>query len=174
MTDPNSNNSSDAKWIGPSYDRARCSGNNIHSYNNRDHRFPLTDDEKRLVNQGRLELFNKKQSFPLITSLKDNSLLLSQNLFISDKWNIDELIKLKERLNDTRNRLNEKDIKVWKQLTFKTNMTGRVVWPLRSQNRIEMCTNAWIKMAEIFSKYENLIPRGKYSLSVRNESGMMA
>ena len=37
-------------------------------------------------------------------------------------------------------------------------MTGRVVWSLRDRNDIEMCTNAWIKMAEIFAKYKNLIP----------------
>ncbi|CAF4725440.1 unnamed protein product, partial [Rotaria sp. Silwood2] len=72
----------------------------------------------------------------------------------------------------TRNRLNEKDIKVWKQHTSKTNMTGRIVWSLRDQNRIEMCTNAWIKMAEIFSKYENLIPRGKHCLIVQTGKSM--
>ncbi|CAF4062612.1 unnamed protein product [Adineta steineri] len=133
--------------------------NNNNSYNNRNWRNSLNDDEYRLVNQGKDDLFNKKKTFSPITSLKDHSLLLQENLFVADKWNIEELLQLKEKLNNTRNRLNEKDIKVWKQHTQKTNMTGRIVWPLREKNHIEMCTNAWIKMAEIFSKYENLIPK---------------
>ncbi|CAF4181783.1 unnamed protein product, partial [Adineta steineri] len=133
--------------------------NNNNSYNNRNWRTSLNDDESRLVNQGKDDLFNKKKTFSPITSLKDHSLLLQENLFVADKWNIEELLQLKEKLNNTRNRLNEKDIKVWKQHTQKTNMTGRIVWPLREKNHIEMCTNAWIKMAEIFSKYENLIPK---------------
>jgi hypothetical protein len=118
----------------------------------------LKDSEYRLVSQGRDELFDKKKIFPSVTYLKDKSLLLSKNLFTSDRWNVNELMQLKQKLNDTRNRLNEKDIKIWKQLTKKTNMTERVVWSLRDRNDIEMFTNAWIKMAEIFSKYKNLIP----------------
>ncbi len=141
--------------------------NNTHpyqrnQYNNRGRNISLTDEEAQLVNQGRDDLFNKKKNLPIVTSLKDNSLLLSENLFTTDRWEINELMELKQKLNDTRNKLNEKDIKVWKLHTFKTNMTGRIVWPLREKNRIEMCTNAWIKMAEMFSKYENLIPKGKY------------
>ncbi|CAF1343216.1 unnamed protein product [Adineta steineri] len=133
--------------------------NNNNSYNNRNWRNSLNADESRLVNQGKDDLFDKKKTFSPITSLKDHSLLLKENLFITDKWDIEELLQLKKKLNNTRNRLNEKDIKVWKQHTQKTNMTGRIVWPLREKNHIEMCTNAWIKMAEIFSKYENLIPK---------------
>ena len=121
----------------------------------------LKENESRLVNQGRDELFDKNKIFPKVEPLKEKSLLLSQNLFVADKWNIARLLELKDQLNNTRNRLNEKDIKVWKQHTGKTNMTGRIVWPLREQNRIEMCTNAWIKMAEIFSKYPKLITSGK-------------
>jgi hypothetical protein len=121
----------------------------------------LNDDEYRLVHQGRKELFDKKKNFSSIPSLKDKSLLLSENLFTSDRWEINELMQLKQKLNNIRNCLNEKDISVWKQHTTKTNMTGRIVWSLRDRNNIEMCTNAWIKMAEIFSKYENLIPNGK-------------
>jgi len=167
-----SNNSHVCNWQDPDSVRSRYSkiDNNSYQrsqYNNRGGNSSLTDDENRLVNQGRDELFNKKKKFSLVTSLEDKSLLLSENLFTTDRWQINELIELKKKLNDTRNRLNEKDIKVWKQHTSKTNMTGRVVWSLRDHNDIEMCTNAWIKMAEIFSKYENLIPRGKYYLEVR-------
>jgi len=172
MSYQNSNNSRRGNWQYHNGDRPRYSRNDNNSYqssqyNNHGGNSSLTDDENRLVNQGRDELFNKKKIFPLVTSLKDKSLLLSENLFTTDRWEINELIELKKKLNDTRNRLNEKDIKVWKQHTSKTIMTGQIVWPLRRDNDIEMCTNAWIKMAEIFSKYENLIPRGKYYLEVR-------
>jgi hypothetical protein len=121
----------------------------------------LKADEFRLVNQGRDELFDKNKTLPKIVPLKNRSLLLAENLFITDRWEIARLLELKGQLNNTRNRLNEKDIKVWKQHTGKTNMTGCIVWSLRQQNRIEMCTNAWIKMAEIFSKYPKLITSGE-------------
>ena len=120
----------------------------------------LTDEESRLVKQGKEDLFDKRKDFPLVTSLKENSLLSHENLFKADRWTIEKLIAMKAELTNTRNRLNEKDIKVWKEHTYKTNMTGRIVWPLRNQNRIEMCTNAWLKMAEIHSKFKNLIPEG--------------
>ncbi|CAF1482607.1 unnamed protein product, partial [Adineta ricciae] len=140
------------------YNRGQRGRNNNYSNNNQ-RPVDLNEEEFRLVNQGRDELFEKKKTFSIITSLKNCSLLLRENLFQGDRWEIEELMQLKRRLNDTRNRLNEKDIKVWKQHTGKTNMTGKIVWSLRDQNRIEMCTNAWIKMAEIFSQYRTLIPR---------------
>ena len=121
----------------------------------------LTDDEYRLVNQGRQDLFHKEKKFPRVSSLKDNSLLLAENIFVVDRWSIDELVEQKKRLDATRNRLDEKDIKVRRQHMRKTNMTGQIVWSLRGQNQIEMCTNAWIKLAEIFSRYEQLMPTGK-------------
>jgi hypothetical protein len=164
----NSNDSHGGKWHDRSDNQCRYSRDINNSYrhfqSNRGDISLLKDDEYRLVHQGRNELFDKKKNFPTVPYLKDKSLLLSENLFTSDRWEINELMQLKQKLNNTRNRLNEKDIKVWKQHTSKTNMTGRVVWSLRDQNNIEMCTNAWIKMAEIFSKYNNLIPNGKYIL----------
>lgn len=123
----------------------------------------MTEVDFELVIRGRDELFDKKKTFPGIEPLKNDSVLsFSQNLFKQDRWEIPELSKWKRELNATRNLLNEKDIKVWKQHTSKTNMTGRIVWSLRGKNKIEMCTNAWIKMAEIFSKYPMLIPPSKF------------
>lgn len=122
----------------------------------------LTEKESQLVYQGTDELFNKHRTFssPYLPP-NTKSLLSTENLFQAEKWKIDRLMHFKEKLNDTRNRLNEKDIKVWKEHTRKTNMTGRVVWDLRGRNSIEMCTNAWIKMAEIICKYPDLIPPGR-------------
>ena len=145
----------------PEGDRPIYARNNNQSFQ-QNRRINLTEDEARLVYQGQDELFDKNKIFPKVEPPKDRSVLFAGNLFTADRWTIARLIELKEQLNNTRNRLNEKDIKVWKQHTGKTNMTGRIVWPLREQNRIEMCTNAWIKMAEIFSKYTKLIPSGKY------------
>ncbi|CAF1350277.1 unnamed protein product [Rotaria sordida] len=160
MSSNNSDQSHRGNWRGHGGDRSRYSRNDNDSFQtyNRDRHPKLTNEEYRLVNQGRDELFDKKKTFPRVNPPANISLLSSENLFATDRWDIDQLIELKTKLNDTRNQLNEKDIKVWKQHTGKTNMTGRVVWSLRNQNQIEMCTNAWIKMAEIFSKYKSLIP----------------
>lgn len=139
-------------------------GNDHSNYrrdNNYSHqRWSLTDEEHRLVYRGKDELFDKQKSFSPLPALEQKNTFSAENLFVADRWEMKELLDLKQKLNETRNRLNEKDIKVWKELTRKTNMTGAVVWGLRKQNGIEMCTNAWIKMAEIFAKYENLIPKG--------------
>jgi hypothetical protein len=172
MSDQHSNNSYPGKWSNRGGNRFHYSKNDNNQYqrsqyNIRDDNALLTNDEYRLVNQGKNELFHKKKIFSPVTSLNDKSLLLSENLFTTDRWEINKLIQFKQKLNNTRNRLDKKDIKVWKQHTQKTNMTGRIVWSLRDRNDIEMCTNAWIKMAEIFSIYENLIPRGKYGLEMR-------
>lgn len=130
--------------------------NNPHSNPN------LTEKESQLVYQGRDELFDKHKTFSSLNMPPNTKFLLSiENLFQAEKWKIDRLMHFKEKLNDTRNRLNQKDIKVWKEHTRKTNMTGRVIWGLRGRNSIEMCTNAWIKMAEIICKYPALIPRGR-------------
>lgn len=162
MSYHSSNNTRRGHWRDRSGDRSY--DERVYSFgrrsqgNNRYQAPTLTEEEHKLVYQGQDELFHKKKSFSSIPHLKDKTLLLSQNLFNTDRWEINELMVLKKRLNDTRDRLNEKDIQVWKQHTSKTNMTGRVVWSLRDRNDIEMCTNAWIKMAEIFAKYKNLIP----------------
>lgn len=138
-----------------SYDRYSYRNDSHHNQN-------LTEKESRLVYQGRDELFDKQKTFSSLNIPPNTKSLLSiENLFQAEKWKIDRLMHFKQKLNDTRNRLNEKDIKVWKQHTQKTNMTGRVVWGLRGRNSIEMCTNAWIKMAEIICKYPDLIPRGR-------------
>ena len=74
--------------------------------NNRNQLPTLTEEERKLVYQGQEELFDKKKSFSLIPHLKDKSLLLSENLFNTDRWEISQLMVLKKRLNDTRDRLN--------------------------------------------------------------------
>lgn len=141
----------------------RRNNNNSHQYSRYDNRgnnnWSLTNEEKTLVYQAKDELFNKQKIFSTLPAL-ENKMLLIENLFVADRWELKELMVLKAELNETRNRLNEKDIAVWKEHTRKTNMTGSVVWGLRKQNGIEMCTNVWIKMAEIFAKYKSLIPQG--------------
>ena len=163
MSHHNPNNFRRGRWQDQSNDRSGHERNYAYGRrcqaNNRDRMSSLSDEESKLLYQGQEELFDKKKKFSTIAHLNDKSLLLLENLFTADRWEASKLMELKQKLNDTRNRLNEKDIKVWKQHTSKTNMTGRVVWSLRDRNDIEMCTNAWIKMAELFSKYKNLIPR---------------
>jgi len=137
---------------------SKYNNRNFNRQNDRSN-WSLTNEEKPLVYQLKDELFHKQKTFSSIPA-SDRRILPSKQLFTESRWEIKELMDLKAKINETRNRLNEKDIKIWKEHTRKTNMTGSVVWGLRKQNEIEMCTNAWIKMAEIFSKYEHLIPKG--------------
>lgn len=134
--------------------------------NNSDAR--LKEEEVALINQGRNDLFDKKKDLPKLNPLENQSMLKKENLFVTSRWEIPEFIELKNKLNATRNQLNEKDIKIWKEHTRKTNMTGRVVYSIRDKNQIEMCTNAWIKMAEIFCKYRSLIPSREYNENFSN------
>jgi hypothetical protein len=131
------------------------------SHPRQDHLGRLNECDARLAQQGRQDLFDKQKCLPKIEPSSDISMRFKRNLFTSDRWHLMDLIHLKNKLNDTRNRLNEKDIQIWKQHTRRTNMTGNIVRSLRRENHIEMCTNAWIKMAEIFSKYHRLIPSGE-------------
>ncbi|CAF0933640.1 unnamed protein product [Didymodactylos carnosus] len=119
----------------------------------------LTDKEEETINRNFGDLFKKDYHFPLLTE-KDKApvnVKITEKLFTTERWKIPELMALKESINTTRNRLNEKDIKVWHEHTRKTNMTGQVAFTLRKRFNIEMCTNAWIKMTELLVRYR-LIP----------------
>ncbi|RUS31875.1 FtsJ-like methyltransferase-domain-containing protein [Jimgerdemannia flammicorona] len=111
---------------------------------------PLNDAEREALYRGHNVLFKKHYDFSLVKPVSN----LTDLLFATPKWTLDRMQTMKRDLNNTRNRLNEKDIEMWHKHTRQTNFTGRVVATLRNKMDIEMCTNAWIKMAELHSHYE--------------------
>ncbi|RUS19349.1 FtsJ-like methyltransferase-domain-containing protein [Endogone sp. FLAS-F59071] len=113
---------------------------------------PLNETEHEALYRGYDTLFKKHRPFTRVEPT-DESLIIN-DLFTTPRWSLERMQALKTKLNDTRNRLNEKDIEKWHQHTRQTNFTGRVVATLRNKMDVEMCTNAWIKMAELHSHYE--------------------
>ncbi|RUP49154.1 FtsJ-like methyltransferase-domain-containing protein [Jimgerdemannia flammicorona] len=122
--------------------------------NNRSNQYreppPLNDTEREVLYRGHDLLFKKHYNFSPVKRVNN----LIDQLFTTPKWALDRMQTMKKDLNDTRNRLNEKDIEMWHKHTSQTNFTKRVVATLRSKMDIEMCTNAWVKMAELHSHYE--------------------
>lgn len=72
-------------------------------------------------------------------------------------FNLEEMMIMKDKLNQTKSLLNDLDIVQWHQHTRRVNKTGSVVKHLRQDIQVEMCTQAWAKFYEIVSTY-NLIP----------------
>lgn len=71
-----------------------------------------------------------------------------------DKWNIDDLMKLKLDLNSLKDRLSDKDIVRWHKHTTYMNIAGDVINELRQYIRPELCTQAWCKFYEIVSTFD--------------------
>jgi cap2 methyltransferase len=69
------------------------------------------------------------------------------------------LAKAKGALNQVKDRLDSKDIKIWGQLTWETNPMGEVVRTVRRDLAPEMMTTAWAKMWEMLVAYgDELVP----------------
>ncbi|KAL3871621.1 hypothetical protein ACJMK2_039608 [Sinanodonta woodiana] len=64
-----------------------------------------------------------------------------------------EFIKMKDELNDVKNKLNDKDIMTWHRHTCDVNIAGNIVNSIAQQFRPELCTQAWCKFYEIVSNY---------------------
>lgn len=112
----------------------------------------LNETESEALYRGYDTLFKKHRPFTRVERTDES--LITKHLFTTPRWSLERMQALKTKLNDTRNRLNEKDIEKWHQHTRQTNFTGRVVVTLRNKMDVEMCTNAWIKMAELHSHYK--------------------
>lgn len=90
---------------------------------------------------------------------------------------IDQLQLVKTRLNNTRSKLDNIDIKEWKQHTSKTIVTKDVVKAIRNQweqhdntdveGSPEMVTNAWCKMFEILRACQFFNPKDFRTREVR-------
>ncbi|XP_030621852.1 cap-specific mRNA (nucleoside-2'-O-)-methyltransferase 2 [Chanos chanos] len=66
---------------------------------------------------------------------------------------------LKHSLNEVKNQLSDKDLKVWHQHTCSTNRAGTITAHLRSHVNAELCTQAWAKFYEILGSFP-LLPDG--------------
>ncbi|XP_067131794.1 cap-specific mRNA (nucleoside-2'-O-)-methyltransferase 2-like isoform X1 [Centruroides vittatus] len=99
------------------------------------------------------DLFNKKFTF----NIKSSSLPNVNELFKSERWEIEELMVMKDELNQVKSKLDDKDIIEWKKHTNYTNKAGRVKYKVRMEIGPELLTQAWLKFVEIASTY-TIIP----------------
>ena len=63
---------------------------------------------------------------------------------------------MKDKLNATKNLLNDKDIQVWHTHTSKTNHAGMIFHKVKTEINPELLTQAWLKFYECLSQY-NLV-----------------
>lgn len=94
--------------------------------------------------------FSKKFEFK---SLVKQNLLCSQP-FENLPWEVEELQRLKESLNATKNLLNDKDIQVWHVHTAKTNHAGAIFQKVKKEINPELLTQAWLKFYECLCEYD--------------------
>lgn len=92
-------------------------------------------------------LFNK--SFTYDKPSEDAWILPKIFTSVSESWNIDSLVSMKDHLNDVKNKLSVYEIQQWHQHTGLTHRAGLVVSHVRKQIRPELCTQAWCKFFEI-------------------------
>ena len=69
-------------------------------------------------------------------------------------WQVEELQRLKESLNATKNLLNDKDIQVWHVHTAKTNHAGAIFQKVKKEINPELLTQAWLKFYECLCEYD--------------------
>lgn len=107
-------------------------------------------------------LFEKKFEFRtnvdfVLPNLKD--------LFTAEQWKVEKFIKLKKELIETKNLLNDKEIKQWRRHTTYTNRAGFVLNTVRCEIGPELLTQAWLKFYEILSSYSLVPSNVEYFLS---------
>ncbi|XP_053304402.1 cap-specific mRNA (nucleoside-2'-O-)-methyltransferase 2 [Spea bombifrons] len=81
----------------------------------------------------------------------------SGEAFISAHEEFQELLALKDSLNQVKNLLSDKRLDEWHQHTSFTNKAGKVVSEVRRSANAELCTQAWCKFHEILGTY-SLLP----------------
>ena len=101
------------------------------------------------------ELFSKKFSFK--DEHEEWGLPPAHSMFKEGLFAVKRLLKLKEQLNATKERLNDKEMISWHRHTFFTNRSGIVVSAVRRDFNPEMCTQGWVKLHEILLQYGALV-----------------
>ena len=101
------------------------------------------------------ELFSKKFRF---RDEQEEWTLPAADLMYKDKlFSVKRLLKLKEQLNETKAKLNDKEMISWHRHTHFTNRAGIVVPAVRRDFNPEMCTQGWAKFHEILLQYGTLV-----------------
>lgn len=102
------------------------------------------------------ELFGKKFRF------KDEhdqwSLPAADTMFQEEPFEVKRLLKLKEQLNSTKAKLDDKEMISWHKHTYFTNRAGMIISAVRRDYNPEMCTQGWVKFHEILLQYASLVP----------------
>ena len=101
------------------------------------------------------ELFSKKFTFK--DEYEEWSLPSAEAMFQDVPFAVRRLLKLKEQLNSTKERLNDKEMISWHRHTFFTNRSGIVVPAARRDFNPEMCTQGWVKFHEILLQFGSLV-----------------
>ena len=97
-------------------------------------------------------LFNKKivlKSSEEVWALPDSSTMFQEPPFI-----LEDMISLKDELNQKKSLLNDMDIVQWHLHTRRAHKAGLVVKHLRENFHAEMCTQAWAKFHEILNSFD--------------------
>ena len=78
--------------------------------------------------------------------------------FKSELFEVPRLLEVKRQLNETKSKLNTKELLSWHKHTNFTNRAGLVIGALRRDFSPELCTQAWAKLHEMLWKYKNIVP----------------
>lgn len=103
-------------------------------------------------------LFNKKfilkSSEEIWAQLPDVDGMFQEPPFV-----LEDMISMKDELNQKKSLLNDMDIVEWHSHTRRAHKAGLVVKHLREKLHVEMCTQAWAKFHEILYSFD-LVPDG--------------
>ena len=103
------------------------------------------------------ELFRKKFSFH--DECDEWTLPAAETMFAEEPFEVPKLLNLKEQLNSTKAKLDNKDMLTWHKHTNFTNRAGIVIPALRRDYSPELCTQGWAKFHEILWQYSSsLVP----------------
>lgn len=109
------------------------------------------------------ELFSKKFRFK---DEQEEWNIPAADIMYHDKlFTIKRLLKLKEQLNETKAKLNDKELISWHRHTHFTNRAGIIVPAVRRDFNPEMCTQGWVKFHEILLHYGSLVSEATTKLN---------
>ena len=108
------------------------------------------------------ELYGKKFRFK--DEFEQWTLPPAETMFREEPFEVSKLLKLKEQLNTTKAKLNDKEMISWHKHTNFTNRAGIVIPAVRRDYNPEMCTQGWVKFHEILWQYGSLVPESTTKL----------
>ncbi len=98
------------------------------------------------------ELFQKKYTFK--DELNEWTTLPDPSQIFHDPFDyVDELIDIKDQLNKTKSKLDNKDLITWHKHTKFANKAANIIPSVRNQFGPELCTQGWTKMQEILNSF---------------------